>query len=895
MGKSWLMGIREFEEQKEINQNLPELVKAENLSALREAFPDAESLCNAFHPDSVKRASLLAVIVEKGRPAFLKKLLETYFPGDTVQNLKLKQTFLDGRNHLGAKMDYHYFHDMLPAKMTGKIDVVYGIENRNKTDEKKDSRMQEFYQIIKDEKIRVCQKLAPENAENSEKARPAVSSVQQSAVKMPTKEKDTSGVLAFPPLVFRNINYFNGGDYATKVVLWENDGHTPLAERVYRQLEFPEEFCKMVPSLQSFEKEYSAIKNDDYLRPALNVFVNDGGVIRFEDGEDKKVKVNAYDDSYAAYAGKDSHGQSLIVINTACRDNRSKFTHEMVHRADMAMQTEEIGTDGVWASARNLSSVRLMDYVKSLMVVNYIGLSRYKILDEVMHTYPPAQHNCEILARIGEYATINGDRKNGSGYRRDHLMQSMYKLLGRYSEAKVNKNWAVLSRINTIFSRLPYQEKLEELSDAVQIYLRQDALGKKNAVSMFEVLKAKKKVDWLVNSSEWRQGTSHLKDRIEKELVASIFSELRKIHRINRCPEARCLRLPQKVLAAETKTVPEILWARGIEHCKATDARQHSRQMALILDEMEQLAHSSENDLSRQKMLEKFVHLLGYGSRIYGQDDSFCNNENNFGTKRQIMQRAKEYVSRVRLHQKYNISADEFKIAENIGLSAAENANAAYTRLEAYPAWENKVAFLQEQKEPNSVQEKVCSIACVRSLYNEMFPGRPEAFLYFIPENLETCYQQARVFADNLSLYKQGSKDGLTKEGLDALGTSFDMVRCEKQGKIMANHKDWSVFAALFSENGKDFAESKSLLAFCTLRAMQKRYFPHQEMPVSLRLDSLNEKTCDSKYLQEVVAGHIKRFRYAGLLKDCGNLKQASEKNRETARFLQMQKTNFHE
>lgn len=913
------MFISDYEKWVQIDRKLRELIRADDFFAFRAAFADAENLCKvaSFRSYEVKRSSLLTMIVEDGNPEFLKKLLYFYFPADNEKNLQLKMEFLNGRSYTGKKMDYHYFHDDLPPELTVETDRAFGVLYQSAAydaSEKESAKAAEFYRLIKNEKIKLEQQLAPEDINELNRIRPIISPVSQRvAARLHTTVQDNetnSGLffpeLDFPPIVLRKIKYANGRDYISTVVAWSGgvrDVYEPLARRAYYQLEFPDEFADMVPVLRNLEKEYLSIENDDYLRSALHIFVNDGGLIRIEDKTDEKLKTNAFDDVvYNGYAGTDSQGDSVIAVNIQSTA-KGVLTHETSHRADLSEQKETVDRPGgsdVYTS-RTLSDNLLVDYVKSLIALSHTGEIREKIFRDITGYYPAGSHNSELLARIGEFSNIGliagkyAEAFGGVqyGYRYDHLLQSMYKLLGKYSEAKLNKNWAALHRIDTISSRLKHKSKLNELYQAVQPYLDEHSRYRERVSSLENALEKRSKVEKLVRSESWLPymdaKDANRASVMENEIAGTIFNELRKINQINRCPAARCLKLPLPMLEAPTETAAEILWTEAQEECRLQEENQHPKRLRKLLKEIKVLA--TRNGSDRRRLNEKFIYLLGYGAQICNDFRRFCNREDNFKSSELTAVRAWEYADQLQLHLKYGVPYKDFVTAEKLGLSAKDFIRLKRESLQTFAkcsGFRAKAALLENQIAAAADAEGQMRLAAyAAALYGELFPDAKESFEYYDRASLQNICEKAVTFSQNLSLYLNPQKeDNITLEGVKLFGTDTNLPLYLSKATANLKKLELADFNCREIRDTDKNLHPYCLILFCALREIQKKHFPSAAMPPELRLDYFNDGTYNNMHIKKVVAATVKRFRQAGVFDTKGRIRETLPAAAEKANVL---------
>ena len=532
-----------------IDVTLQHIIKNRDFGILTQIYPDRDVLKDIISNSAseAKRDSLLAMVVKYGDAPFLNKFMHTYFPDNSKASLDIKEEFLNGLTSDGERLNYHYFHGYLPEDITRKADVAFGIkrEKNKNVDDAEKKRLTDLYNLIKKHKLEVELANSPYHFEEHK-----FDKIKLSKNENPSSDKD--GELDFPVIALCNVPKIKmAKDYVVAVSLPKiDDTHKKmLKQRVYKNIDFPEDFIVQAGILSSIESEWGILLKDDHLRPVGLSFINSGGIFRIDNDQNlKRFEASA---GYNGYAGNTIENRPFAAIHALkASKNGNTLTHEVAHMADLH------GYD-------IMSDNTLVGYAFAFMVVAPgCGGLREHIVEKIAMTYNAEDHRKEVIANLMQYAR----KETATGYPNDRLLRTMYKLFGKFSEAKTKDYKTVLNRIETIPQRIENASDLGVLVIKMKPYLEVLKSYGDGKVGNSSVLGVAEKLRNALSKSRFND--KHFQTT-ENQFCEDLIRELKQINQIIRDKDAVNIKVPSALLGIKSSKAIEVIYSEaGKEYSK---------------------------------------------------------------------------------------------------------------------------------------------------------------------------------------------------------------------------------------------------------------------------------------------------------------------------------------
>ena len=263
----------------------------------------------------------------------------------------------------------------------------------------------------------------------------------------------------YPQIRLRNIEDEENGIPEDGCILDNLDPTKPLLKQVLNKIDFPEDFSQHFQALNTYEKMYHQIRQDDGVYAAYRYFTENRGCMVFENTQDQTVtNTNAKKRiGYGGYATskETTEGKTydLIVLdsNFIVEDPENGWTllHELYHKVDL--------NNGLCLSQTDICKFALMLSQKD----NRNSLN--EVFDRIDSHYPPSEFSAEVLARIMQ-------RPSNEDYKDNPLILRLYQIGTILSSAKADKLPAIENRIKYALNDLP---EFKELSEEYNKFMKQ--------------------------------------------------------------------------------------------------------------------------------------------------------------------------------------------------------------------------------------------------------------------------------------------------------------------------------------------------------------------------------------------------------------------------------------
>lgn len=255
----------------------------------------------------------------------------------------------------------------------------------------------------------------------------------------------------YPEIRLRNIKE-NGEDDVIVIKNLDPQSSKSLAEQVFENLDFPDEFEHHFAALREYEKDYKNMRSDPNQFAYMRNFVQQRGAIIFEDTKDPTHIGNSNSgNDYGGYAGKatDKDTSTNFPVIVLRSDYYGKYhdrtystlLHELYHKVDLRTRDP-------------LSELDITKY--TFMLAEQSPDNPIKTaFDTVNSAYPPNEYETEITAQVMSV-------KNKSLLSASPLLKQFHNLGEMFAMAQTDNCPALTERIRNACITLP-KEELEQL------------------------------------------------------------------------------------------------------------------------------------------------------------------------------------------------------------------------------------------------------------------------------------------------------------------------------------------------------------------------------------------------------------------------------------------------
>ncbi len=452
----------------------------QNLDTIRKELPTLEDFV-AFSNVSHDGGSILHLLVKANNHGkesqldFMKRVMAAY---ELDKHPEEKAMLLQKRDHSNKlAADFTYTYEFLSPRSKNGWEQARGRAINPNVEDTRTSYEKgkiEMYQYLKEEIKRVLPEqtkeeahtIARENAAGDDKEWNPYEKgipVSQGVYLADNDGKaiaymDGSIHETYPEIRLRNVGNEATGKKESSVILRDLDPESKesLLSQVMDTVDFPEDFKDHFGALTVFEKQYKKMKEDKGAFASYRYFVQNRGIVVFEDAKDSKQIGNSKAGlSYGGYADSgvaEENGKKVaydkIILRSDLMKNYSEnewiLLHELYHRVDLNSGTRYSTTD-------------LLKFGLMLTQQNEHNTVKYpfQVVDD---SYPPSEFEKEMTAQLME-------RFSATEYKDEPLLRRMQQI-GKYlSLAKADKVPAIGNRIEHAL------DGMSELSQLKKAYL----------------------------------------------------------------------------------------------------------------------------------------------------------------------------------------------------------------------------------------------------------------------------------------------------------------------------------------------------------------------------------------------------------------------------------------